>query len=100
VIGTNYQANDETLSPYIGLGYRTLYNDNRGPSSTGAAGYQRTISYTHIPVGIISRKATTGNALLETRLEYNYLLRGRVQSQLTDVIGSNGITDTQDVNNT
>ena len=27
-------------------------------------------------------------------------MRGRAQSQLTDVIGSNGITDTQDVNNT
>lgn len=100
LIGRSYQANDETLSPYIGIGYRSLYNDNRGPSSTGAIGYQRNVNYTYIPIGIISRKASTSNSNLETRLEYDYLLKGRVQSQLSDVIGYAGYTDATDAINT
>ena len=100
LIGTSFQANDETLSPYIGIGYRSLYNDNRGPSSTGAVGYQRTVNYTHIPIGIISRKAAASNSSVETRLEYDYLLKGRVQSQLSDVIGYTGYTDAPDATNT
>jgi len=100
LIGTNYQANEETISPYIGVGYRSLYNDNRGPSSTGANGYQRTINYTYIPIGLISRKASASNAIIETRLEYDFLLKGKVQSQLSDLAGYGGITDATDANNT
>lgn len=100
LIGTSYQANEETLSPYIGIGYRSLYNDNRGPSSTGAVGYQRTVNYTYIPIGIISRKASASNSIIETRLEYDYLLKGRVLSQLSDVVGYAGYTQATDANNT
>ncbi len=100
LIGTSYQANEETLSPYIGIGYRSLYNDNRGPSSTGAVGYQRTVNYTYIPIGIISRKASASNSIIETRLEYDYLLKGKVLSQLSDVVGYAGYTDATDANNT
>jgi len=33
-------------------------------------------------------------------LEYSYLLKGKVQSQLSDVVGYAGITDAADANNT
>ena len=40
------------LTPYIGLGFRYLYNDARGTTSTGAQGYERYSHYFYVPVGL------------------------------------------------
>ncbi len=44
-----------SLSPYLGLGYRFLYNDLRGYSSTGNVGYRRYSNYSYAPIGLTSR---------------------------------------------
>jgi len=99
LIGKDFSIDIGNISPFIGVGYRNLYDDNRGKSTTGAAGYQRTISYTYIPVGLIHRTLLQ-DAKLETRVEYDYLLSGTVNTNLSDTIGSNGITAYPDASNT
>jgi hypothetical protein len=99
LIGKDYSFNSYNISPFIGIGYRNLYNDARGLSSTHSAGYQRTISYTYIPVGLIHRTLLQ-DAKLETRVEYDYLLSGTVNSNLSDTIGYNSITAYPDASNT
>jgi hypothetical protein len=41
--------------PYAGLGFRYLYNDLRGTSSTGAIGYRRESHYFYVPLGVTLR---------------------------------------------
>ena len=52
VYGIDRQLQNGVLSPYAGLGYRYLYNDMRGTSSTGAVGYQREESIYYLPIGL------------------------------------------------
>jgi hypothetical protein len=98
LIGKDFSWSSGNLSPYSGLGYRYLYDDNRGISTTGAAGYQREISYLYIPFGTIYRISLT-NAILETRVEYDYLIKGKVNTHLSDSVGFNSITANSDVTN-
>jgi hypothetical protein len=67
------------LMPYSGLGYRYLYNDLRGRSSTGHFGYRRESNYFYLPLGLAAR----ANSLVGT-IEVDYLLRGRQTSYLSD----------------
>jgi len=79
-----------SLSPYAGLGYRYLYNDLRGPTSTGAAGYRRYSKYYYVPLGMSSRFNFSGKWSLSPTIEYDYFIAGTQESQLTDVgIGYN-----------
>ena len=55
LVGKDWLINDAVFSPYTGLGYRYLFNDGRGISSTGYAGYRRESNYFYLPVGIIHR---------------------------------------------
>jgi hypothetical protein len=98
LIGKDFSWNSGNLSPYSGLGYRYLYDDNRGTSTTGALGYQREISYIYIPVGTIFR-SFFNEAILETRVEYDYLIKGKVNTHLSDLVGFNSITASSDVVN-
>jgi hypothetical protein len=67
------------LMPYTGLGYRYLYNDLRGTSSTGASGYRRESNYFYLPIGVIARAG-----MLVGNLEVDYLIRGHQKSYLSD----------------
>ncbi|HTF13660.1 MAG TPA: hypothetical protein VK643_03255, partial [Burkholderiales bacterium] len=56
VAGMDFLAGSSvSLSPYLGVGYRYLYNDARGYTSTNAAGYQRYSNYLYAPVGLTTR---------------------------------------------
>ena len=56
VVGKDYLPRSGiSLSPFAGLGYRYLYNDLRGTTSTGAVGYQRYSQFLYAPVGLTSR---------------------------------------------
>jgi hypothetical protein len=98
VIGRDYLVGGNySLSPYIGLGYRYLYNDLRGYSSTGAAGYQRYSQYVYIPVGLTARFRTGERWTLAPTVEYDAFLGGRQKSQLSDTgLGYNDVTNDQD----
>lgn len=73
-----------SLAPYLGLGYRHLYNDLRGTTSTGAIGYRRYSQYLYVPIGISMRTSVGGQWVLAPTLEYDYFIAGRQQSQLSD----------------
>jgi hypothetical protein len=68
------------LMPYTGIGYRYLYNDLRGQSTTGHFGYRRESNYLYLPIGLAAR---AGNLL--AKVEIDYLLRGHQISYLSDV---------------
>ena len=84
LIGKDFDMGQYVLSPYAGLGYRHLYNDLRGFTTTGAAGYRRENDYTTLPIGLVHRMALSGQSQLHTTVEYAHLLRGRQVAKLSD----------------
>lgn len=90
LLGTSF-----ALSPYAGLGYRYLYDDLRGYSSTGAAGYRRYSNYLYAPVGLTLRINTAGRFVIAPSIEYDAFLQGRQVSRLSDT----GIAGVQDISN-
>jgi hypothetical protein len=85
VEGDDFVFDEFSLSPYAGLGYRVLYNDTRGVTSTGARGYRRLSQYLYIPIGLTHRIALDDNpSRIATTLEYDLFLSGRQRSYLSD----------------
>jgi hypothetical protein len=85
-----------SLSPYAGLGYRFLFNDLRGYSSTGAVGYRRYSNYFYAPIGLTSRISIDEQWVLAPTLEYDAFIRGRQISKLSDAgLGDPDVTNTQ-----
>ena len=83
--GKDFAVGSYVLSPYAGLGYRTLFNDLRGVSNTGAIGYRRNSEYLYLPLGVTHRFQTDSVSRISTSLEYNYLISGSQKSYLSDV---------------
>jgi len=98
VIGRDFLVSENVaLSPYIGLGYRYLYNDLRGYTSTGAVGYQRYSHYFYAPVGVTLRMRTGGHWVIAPSLEYDAFLGGRQYSKLSDTgLGYSDASNDQD----
>jgi hypothetical protein len=86
-----------SLSPFVGLGYRYLYNDLRGPTSTGAVGYQRYSNYLYAPLGLTSRIKVNGPWVFAPTLEYDYFIKGRQRTQFTDI--GQGFSDASNTQN-
>ena len=84
-VGRDFLFGDYSLSPYVGLGYRYLFNDLRGLSSTGNQGYRRESNYFTLPIGVMHRMNLSDQAQLLTTLEYDQLIRGRQESKLSDI---------------
>lgn len=82
--GRDFEMGSYLLSPYAGLGYRMLFNDLSGLTSTGAAGYRRHSKYAYLPVGLTHRFRWDEQARISTSLEYNHLLEGSQQSFFSD----------------
>lgn len=81
--GKDWVINKGVLSPYTGVGYRYLFNDGRGITSTNYWGYRRASNYLYWPVGFTHRlKFKEG--MLVSMLEYDHLLRGKQISRLSD----------------
>ena len=86
-----------SLSPYAGLGYRYLYNDLRGTSSTGAIGYRRYSRYSYIPLGLTSRFGLSERNAIAATVEYDLFLSGQQKSYLSDTnLGYINATNRQD----
>ena len=96
LFGKDWVINEAVISPYTGLGYRYLFNDGRGLTSTGYSGYRRESNYLYLPIGMIHRIALNGQARLESTLEYDYLLAGTQNTSLSDVgAGYSDVTNNQ-----
>lgn len=100
LIGKDFAVGESVLAPYAGFGFRHLYNDARGQSSTGAWGYRRKSNYFYIPVGVTHRIELQSQSMLETTLEYDYLCTGKQVTRMGDVYeGEYGITETKQIEN-
>jgi hypothetical protein len=93
--GRDYRTGKVVWSPYVGGGFRYLYNDLRGVSSTGQHGYRRESAYFYIPLGVALRMPLGADWVLAPQLEYNGFVRGVQRSYLADT----GITGLYDVTN-
>ena len=98
VLGRNLRLSDHvSLSPYLGLGYRYLYNDLRGRTSTGAVGYRRYSEYFYAPVGMTLRFRAGGQWVIAPTIEYDIFLSGTQVSKLSDTqLGFSDASNTQD----
>lgn len=96
LVGRDYRAGRFVWTPYAGVGFRYLYNDLRGVSSTGARGYRRISRYYYLPVGVTLRVPMGGSWVLVPRLEYDAFANGKQRSYLSDTgIGFNDVTNRQ-----
>jgi hypothetical protein len=84
VAGMDWAGDSFSLSPYLGLGYRYLYSDSRGYTSTGAVGYQRYSDYIYAPAGLTARFRLGDRWILAPTLEADIFMRGRQVSKLSD----------------
>lgn len=96
-IGRDYLPSDSVaLSPYIGFGYRYLFNDSRGYTSTGAIGYRRYSQYYYVPVGVTSRFRAGEQWVVAPTVEYDWFLSGRQETKLSDTgLGLPDVTNKQ-----
>jgi hypothetical protein len=85
LVGRDWLLDESTISSFIGLGYRFLFNDGRGITSTGHAGYRRESNYVYLPLGIIYRAQLGKGAELVSSIEYDHLLSGTQFTMLSDV---------------
>jgi hypothetical protein len=73
------------LAPYTGIGYRYLFDNQGGQTSTGSSAYQRSSNYVYLPLGVTHRMQINGSDRLETAFEYDYLIQGTQVSSLSQV---------------
>jgi hypothetical protein len=96
VAGRDYRAGRFIWSPYAGLGYRYLYNDLRGASSTGAVGYRRKSRYYYVPLGVAVRMPMGERWVFAPQIEYDAFANGKQRSYLGDTgLGFNDVTNRQ-----
>jgi len=96
LFGRNLAFENSTLAPYMGLGYRYLYHDGRGTTSTGNPGYRRESNYLYLPVGFMHKMDLTEQSKLITTIEFDCLLLGKQISRESDINTLNSdITNTQ-----
>lgn len=84
------------IAPYAGIGYRYLFNDLRGFTTTGAIGYRRYSRYLYLPLGINLRFRAGESWVVAPTVEYDYFIRGEQESLLSDTgLGFNDVTNRQ-----
>jgi len=100
VIGKDFLVGGSVaVSPYIGLGYRYLYDDLRGYSTVGNVtyvGYRRYSHYVYAPIGLTLRMRAGDQWVFAPTVEYDAFLGGRQYSQLSDTgLGDPDVSNTQ-----
>lgn len=86
VAGGDFPLGDRyVISPYVGVGYRHLFNDSRGVTSTGYYGYRRYSNYFFAPVGTTARMGLNDGSRLSMLIELDPLLWGSQTTNLHDV---------------
>jgi opacity protein-like surface antigen len=82
----------DKFTPFIGLGYRWLYDDSGGQtSSTGALAYDRQSQYLYLPAGAIFEFGEN----FMVKGQFNLLLAGRQTSYLSDIAGFSDVENDQ-----
>ncbi len=97
--GKDFEIAGQSIAAYTGLGYRYLFSDHRGFSSTGAIGYRRESNYYYIPIGVTHKMPLQEGARLTTTVEYDHLLFGRQNTKLSDINGWSDFSNTTNLSN-
>jgi hypothetical protein len=92
--GLDFPKQGYVLSPYSGLGFRSLHNDLAGYTTTGAVGYRRDSTYIYLPLGITHRFATA-QGRIATTAEFDYLIQGTQVSHLGDAGSAGDLSNLQ-----
>ena len=71
------------LAPFTGIGYRYLFDNQGGQTSSGANSYNRSSNYLYVPIGVTHRMKVNDIHKLETVFEYDYLIQGTQVSHLS-----------------
>jgi len=88
---------DASVTPYVGYGYRTLYDDGGGRrTTTGHVGYDRWSQYHYIPIGIDGDFRLSPTWSMKPNIEYDYFITGTQNSYLSDVRGFSDVENDQD----
>lgn len=82
LVGVDIDMDGYVLAPYVGLGYRYLYNDLRNLKVSN--GYRRETRYLSIPMGVTVRMRADAQSQLLTTFEYIHLLSGTHDARLSD----------------
>ncbi len=85
LFGKDHIIGNTVWAPYTGFGFRYLNNDSRRETSTGYWGYQRISHYYYLPIGVSNRFALDNGSVLDSAIEFDYLIRGQQTSKLSDV---------------
>lgn len=94
--GRDYPAGKLVWSPYVGGGFRYLYNDLRGTTSTGHIGYRRESFYFYVPLGLTLRMPLGEDWVFAPQFEYDAFVHGVQRSYLSDAgFGDPNITNQQ-----
>jgi hypothetical protein len=97
VAGLDWVGQSVSLSPYLGLGYRYLYDDLRGYDMNNPGGYRRQSNYVYAPVGVTARWHMGGGWVLAPTLEADVFLYGTQVSKLSDIdVGLIDVSNKQD----
>lgn len=85
--GRDLDLGGTVLSPYVGLGYRSVLSLLKGYTTSGHVSPTRDGNLVYMPVGLTHRFRLGADARLATTLEYDYLLQGTQRTQYTDIQG-------------
>ncbi len=99
LLGRDIESGNFVYSPYAGFGYRYLFNDVRGYSNTGSAGYRRESNYFYLPLGVTQHFKLQDQVVLSTTLEFDYFLHGEQVTRLSDLVGHSIYTSASDTSN-
>lgn len=83
--GYELKLAEALITPYFGGGYRYLYNDARGTTSTGHIGYRRQSLYFYLPLGLDIQKRFSDDWQITLNGEYDFFVYGTQKTYLGDV---------------
>ncbi|MBN1493402.1 MAG: hypothetical protein JW938_04580 [Candidatus Omnitrophica bacterium] len=87
LLGADLKAEKFAVIPFIGFGYRYLYDDSSGSqTTTGAGGYQRESNYFYSPLGMAIEYYLNEEWTLDLKGEYDLFWGGVQRSLLGDAL--------------
>ena len=85
-IGRDFRAGRATITPFAGVGSRSLDDESGGETSTsGLFGYDREIAYRYIPVGVAATVPIGGRRRLLLSAQVNWIVSGHVDSDFSTI---------------
>lgn len=87
IAGRDFAAGHHIISPYAGLGYRSIDSRLKGYTDTGYVSPNRVGNLVYLPLGAIHRMRLDATSRLSTTLEGDYLLGGTQTIRYTDIAG-------------